>query len=114
MVKEKLAGIRVKKVGIRGNGINPTPKEYQNDKTASIPFRILNLEETVKECAIALVWLCRERERGEDLVIQLKRIEEGTKLSYRSVKKVLDLLEAEGFISVTELDYKNKKVELLF
>lgn len=114
MVKAKRAGIRVKKVGIRGNGISSTPKGYQKDRTAFVPYRVLELEQMVKESAITLIWLCRERERGEDLVIQFKHIEEGTKLSYRTVKKVLDLLEAEGYITVSEVDYKNKKVELLF
>lgn len=114
MVKEKLAGIRVKKVGTGGNGINSTPKGSQKDKESSVPYRVLELGQLVKESAITLIWLCKEKESAGEIIFQYKHIEEGTKLSYRTIKKVLDLLEAEGYITVSEVDYKNKKVELLF
>lgn len=114
MVKAKRAGIRVKKVGIRGNGISPTTKGSQKDRATSVPYRVLELEQLVKESAITLIWLCREKESAGEIIFQYKHIEEGTKLSYRTVKKVLDFLESEGFITVSEVDYKNKKVELLF
>lgn len=114
MVKTKRAGIRVKKVGIRCNGISPTTKGSQKDRATSVPYRVLELGELVKESAIVLIWLSKEKESAEELVFQFKHIEEGTGLSYRTVKKVLDLLESEGYITVSEVDYKNKKVELLF
>ena len=81
---------------------------------AEVPFSLLDIGELTKEVLITYVSIVHRRGKFAPKVdLMYKDIEEDTKMSYRTVKKAVEILEREGYILVSNIEGRVKTFSIL-
>jgi len=79
-----------------------------------IPISLLDITELTKEVLITYVSIVnRGGKLGREVDLMYKDIEEDTKMSYRTVKKAVEILEREGYILVSNIRSRVKTFSVL-
>ena len=81
---------------------------------AEVPFSLLDIEELTKEVLITYVSIVHRKGKfATEVDLMYKDIEEDTKMSYRTVKKAVEILEREGYILVSNIEGRTKTFSIL-
>lgn len=81
---------------------------------AEVPFSLLDVGELTKEVLATYVSIAhRGGKLGREVDLMYKDIEEDTKMSYRTVKKAVEILEREGYILVSNIGGRTKTFSVL-
>ena len=79
-----------------------------------IPISLLDIPELTKEVLITYVSIVHRRGKFAPKVdLMYKDIEADTKMSYRTVKKAVEILEREGYILVSNIGGRVKTFSVL-
>lgn len=77
-------------------------KKVKKDSKIEVPISLLEIKELTKEVLITYVSIVHRGGKFAPKVdLMYKDIEEDTKMSYRTVKKAVEILEREGYILVS-------------
>lgn len=89
-------------------------KVKKQESKIEVPFSLLEITELTKEVLITYVSIVHRRGKFAPKVdLMYKDIEEDTKLSYRTVKKAVEILEREGYILVSNIRGRVKTFSVL-
>lgn len=81
---------------------------------AEVPFSLLDIRELTKEVLLTYVSIVhRKSKSGREVELVYKDIEEDTKMSYRTVKRAVEILEREGYILVSNIEGRVKSFRVL-
>lgn len=89
-------------------------KVKKQEESIEIPISLLDIPELTKEVLITYVSIVHRGGKFAPKVnLTYKDIEEDTKMSYRTVKKAVEILEREGYISVSNTGGRIKTFSVL-
>lgn len=81
---------------------------------AEVPFSLLDVGELTKEVLITYVSIARRKGKfAQEVELVYKDIEEDTKMSYRTVKRAVEILEREGYILVSNIEGRVKTFRII-
>lgn len=81
---------------------------------AEVPFSLLDIGELTKEVLITYVSIARRKGKfAQEVELVYKDIEEDTKMSYRTVKRAVEVLEREGYILVSNIEGRVKTFRII-
>lgn len=81
---------------------------------AEVPFSLLDIEELTKEVLVTYVSIAHRKGKfAQEVELVYKDIEEDTKMSYRTVKRAIEVLEREGYILVSNIEGRVKTFRIL-
>ena len=83
-------------------------------ESIEIPISLLDITELTKEVLITYVSIVNRKGKfAQEVDLMYKDIEEDTKMSYRTVKKAVEILEREGYILVSNTGGRVKTFRIL-
>ena len=89
-------------------------KKLKKKEVIEIPINLLEITELTKEVLITYVSIVHRRGKfATEVDLMYKDIEEDTKMSYRTVKKAVEILEREGYILVSNIGGRTKTFSVL-
>ena len=89
-------------------------KVKKQESKIELPISLLDITELTKEVLITYVSIVnRGGKLGREVDLMYKDIEEDTKMSYRTVKKAVEILEREGYILVSNTGGRIKTFSVL-
>ena len=89
-------------------------KVKKQESKIELPISLLDITELTKEVLITYVSIARRRGKfAQEVDLMYKDIEEDTKMSYRTVKKAVEILEREGYILVSNIRSRVKTFSVL-
>ena len=89
-------------------------KVKKQESKIELPISLLDITELTKEVLITYVSIVnRGGKLGREVELMYKDIEEDTKMSYRTVKKAVEILEREGYILVSNIRGRVKTFSVL-
>lgn len=89
-------------------------KKVKQESKIEVPISLLDIGELTKEVLATYVSIVnRKGKLGREVDLMYKDIEEDTKMSYRTVKKAVEILEREGYILVSNTGGRIKTFSLL-
>ena len=89
-------------------------KVKKQESKIEIPISLLDITELTKEVLITYVSIVNRRGKfAQEVDLMYKDIEEDTKMSYRTVKKAVEILEREGYILVSNTGGRVKTFSVL-
>ena len=89
-------------------------KKVKKEEGIEIPISLLDIPELTKEVLITYVSIVHRKGKFAPKVdLMYKDIEEDTKMSYRTVKKAVEILEREGYILVSNNGGRVKTIKLI-
>ena len=89
-------------------------KKVKQESKIEVPISLLEITELTKEVLITYVSIVHRGGKFAPKVdLMYKDIEEDTKMSYRTVKRAVEILEREGYILVSNIEGRVKTFSIL-